>query len=570
LPTCRIRLSSRHWLALALGALALSVAPPGQAQTVPRTLPGAIQPGRDLGLQPPPAPSDNDFDFTIQAPRRDAIPRAADALVFTLRDITIVGATVFPPQTLRPLFASLLDHEVKLADILSVADAIEGKYHEAGYTLTRAFVPPQRVGNGIFTITVVEGFVKAVTVEGGDPASHGLVAANLQPVLADRPMKISTMERALLLANDIPGIAASGLLRPSPNEPGASDLVVTLTDTALSGSVGIDNRGSKFAGPWIARGELAVNSLLDATDQLYGSLSSPPDSAEQIQGQLRYIHPIGAQGMTLGLNASGSYGEPGATLAPLSLVTSSYAVGPQLHYPLLRSRAESLYLDGGLSFQYAAVTTAGLPLSHDDWRVASAAVTYLETGFLAGTTTLNFGVSQGLPIFGATPNNSPDLSRAGAHTDFTKLNASLRRGQALVGPLNLALSLQGQFAFAPLVAGEQIAFGGDSIGRGYDPSVLQGDHGIGAAVELRYDIHVEDALVQSMQPYVFYDAGEIWDVRGGIVGGSSLASTGFGVRVALPYDISTGLEFAQTLSRLAANDNGQLTSRILFNIAKRF
>ena len=548
----------------------MPIAVPGYAQTVPRTLPGAIQPGRDLGLQPPPPPSDNDFDFTIQAPRRDALPRAADALVFTLRDITITGATVFSPQTLRPLFAPLLDHEVKLADILSVADAIEGKYHAAGYTLTRAFVPPQRVGNGVFTITVVEGFVKAVAVEGGDPASHGLVEAYLQPVLADRPMKISTMERALLLANDIPGVAASGLLRPSPDEPGASDLVVTLAKTTLSGSIGIDNRGSKFAGPWIARGELAANSLFDAADQLYGSLSSPPDSAEQIQGQLRYVHPVGAQGMTLGLNAGGSYGEPGSTLTPLSLVTSSYAVGPQIRYPLLRSRAESLYLDGGLNFQYAAVTTAGQPLSHDNWRVASASVSYLENGFLDGNTALSFGVSQGLPIFGASPNNSPDLSRAGAHTDFTKLTGSLRRGQPLVGALNLALNLQGQFAFAPLVAGEQIAFGGDSIGRGYDPSVLQGDHGIGAALELRYDFHFEDSFAQSMQPYVFYDAGEIWDIRGGIVGGSSLASTGFGVRVMLPYDISTGLEFAQTLSHVAANDNGQLTSRVLFNIAKRF
>ena len=100
--------------------------------------------------------------------------------------------------------------------------------------------------------------------------------------------------------------------------------------------------------------------------------------------------------------------------------------------------------------------------------------------------------------------------------------------------------------------------------------MLQGDHGIGAALELRYDFRFEDSLVQSMQPYVFYDAGEIWDIRGGIVGGSSLASTGFGVRVMLPYDISTGLEFAQTLSHVAANDNGQLTSRVLFNIAKRF
>jgi hemolysin activation/secretion protein len=541
-----------------------------QAQITPRELPNTVQPGRD---QPPPLPiaPESDFDFSIQAPKRTPVPRAADELTFTLRDITITGTTVFSAASLRPLYEALIGREVKLADIIAVADAIEAKYREAGYILTRAFVPPQRVGNGIFTLSVVEGFVKALDVEGGNEAAQNQVKAYLQPVLTARPLDIHTMERALLLANDTPGITASGLLRPSPDTPGASDLVVTLTQSTMSGGFAIDNRGSKFAGPWTVRGDAAANGLITGNDQLMASLSSTiPSTIEKRTALLRYSHPLGSDGTILSLVASGTRGVPGSILAPSNVITKSYAVGPRLRIPLLRSRAESLFIETGLNWQYAEVNTIAGLLSHDQWRTADASLTYIENGFLNGTSSLTFGIEQGLPILGASPNGSADLSRPGADTDFTKLTASLRRGQILSGPLNLALSASGQYSFAPLISGEQAAFGGDSIGRGYDPSVLQGDHGIGGSVELRYDLRFVDSVILSAQPYVFYDRARVWNRTGGVTGGATLSSTGFGVRAQLPHEISAGLEFAQTLSSLAANDDGRLTSRVLFNAGIRF
>jgi hemolysin activation/secretion protein len=540
-----------------------------EAQTVPRELPNTVLPGRDQPLPLPVAP-ESDFDFSIQAPKRTPVPRAADELTFTLHDITITGATVYSAASLRPLYEALIGREVKLADIIAVADAIEAKYREAGYILTRAFVPPQRVGNGVFTLSVVEGFVKALDVEGANEAAQTQVKTYLQPVLSARPLDIHTMERALLLANDMPGITASGLLRPSPDTPGASDLVVTLTQSRMSGGFATDNRGSKFAGPVTIRSDVAINGLITGNDQLSASLSSVPDGLEKLAGQLRYSHPLGSGGTILSMVASGTYGEPGSTLTPLNVITKSYSVGPRLRVPLLRSRAESLFLDTGLSWQYAEVTTFAGLLSHDQWRTADASLTYIENGFLNGTSSVSFGMEQGLPIFGASPNGSPELSRAGADTDFTKLTASLRRGQILSGPLNLALNMSGQYSFAPLISGEQAAFGGDSIGRGYDPSVLQGDHGVGGSVELRYDLRFIDSFILSAQPYAFYDRARVWNRTGGVLGGATLSSTGFGVRAQLPREISAGVEFAQTLSSLANNDNGRLTSRILFNAGIRF
>jgi hemolysin activation/secretion protein len=568
LPNDERHFPSSGRLLLLLGVM-LAAAAPAAAQTARPTLPGSVQPGRET--QPlPQLPSENEFDFSIQQPGRSPVPRAAEELVFTLHGINVVGATVYKAEDLRAFYADLLEHDIKLADIQNVADAIENKYHQDGYALTRVFVPPQRVGNGIFTISVVEGFVKAIDVEGDAPGNQALIKAYLQPVLADRPLRLSTMERALLLANDIPGIAASGLLRPSPDEPGASDLVVTVTPTPYAGSAGLDNRGSNFAGPWTVRGDAAANGLIGANDQLYVNVSSVPNSLAKIEAQIRYLRLVGSDGMAVSFNANGSYGEPGSTLTPLELVTSSYGFGPRAHYPLRRARAESIYLDGGFTWNNATVTSLGQPFSHDEWRVADVAVSYVQNGFLAGTTAVTLGISQGLPIFGARSNGALDQSRPGAHNDFTKLTGSLRRGQAIYGGFNLAFSTQWQYAFAPLVTGEQIAFGGDTIGRGYDPSVLEGDQGIGASLELRYDYRLNDSFVESVQPYAFFDAAEVWNWSGGVTGGNSLSSAGGGVRFGLPYNISAGIEYAQQFSHLANNDNGHIGGRVLFNAAMRF
>jgi hemolysin activation/secretion protein len=537
---------------------------------IPNALPSTILPGRDR--PPPPLPPESDFEFSIQSPGRAPQPRSVDEIKFVLRDIKIEGAHAFPPEAFAPLIAPLRDHEVTLADINGVADAIEAKYRAAGFAITRAFVPPQRVSNGIFTISVVEGFIANVSVEGADPAQRAQTEAYLAPVLAAKPLDLATLERAMLLTNDLPGIAASGLLRPSPNTPGASDLAVSLAQTPLAGDVEIDNRGSNFAGPWILHSDIAANSLLGTGEQFYGSAAIAfPNAEQKVDALLRYRRPVGADGWSVSGIASGSYGEPGGTLAPFAIVTNSYAVGPRVDYPIIRGREQSLLFDSGFTVQSAEVAVPGQNLSHDNWRVLDASLTYLQNGFLDGNSSATLTFAQGLPIFGATPNGSPELSRPGAHTTFTKLVATVHWAQAVAGPVNMAITVVGQYTFTPLVAGEQIAFGGDTIGRGYDPDVLLGDRGFGGSLELRYDRRFEDSPVLLVEPYAFYEGGKVANVNGqGLSAGSALSSAGAGVRATLIHGVTSDLEYAKTLTRLTTNSNGNLTSRVLFSAAVQF
>ena len=542
-----------------------------------QVLPGAVQPGRD---RPGPAiPGQPDFDFSIIAPNRSPVPKAVDEVHFQLSDIRIVGSVTFPASHFRPLYADLLGKDVTLRNILDVADKIEAEYRAAGYLLVRAFVPPQRVKDGVFTITVVEGHLANVTVQSADGNIRELIGGYLEPAREARPLTIASLERGLLLANDLPGVKATGVLRPAPDTPGASDLVVDTSQPWIEGGLAVDNRGSRFSGIWTIAGDVELNSIFGA-DQLAASLTLSPSSLEQIAGQLSYRHAIGGDGLIASMIGSVTHGQPGSTLTAFNVLTDSWAVGPRLTYPVLRSRSESLILDGGITVQDARVGILGTRFSHDQWRVIDIGGSYQRANVLGGVWTSTFDVAQGLPILGASPNRigglpNPNLSRIGALIDFTKISGYSRLAVPLFDAFSVVLTAQGQYSFAPLITGEEITFGGNQIGRGYDPGGITGDSGIGGSLELHYDFRFTSTIVRALEPYVFTDGAMTWFIQRGpafspALKDQTIASAGGGVRVSLPYNFTASTEVARTFNPVIGSDAGKRATKVLVNLALRF
>ena len=533
------------------------------------TLPGAVEPGRDRPA--PPLPSQPDVEFRLETPQRSPIPRAADTVHFRLNDIKVVGAKVLSAESFRPLYQPLVGRDVTLANILDVADAIEAQYRKAGYLLVRAYVPPQRVKDGVFTITVVEGFVASASVEGTSDATQAITKSYLQKTVGQTPLELATIEHALLLANDIPGVTASGTLRASPSTPGASDLIVSETAPWAVGGIATDNRGSRFSGLWTLRAHVAFNDLLGG-DQLGLAANTSPDAKEQVSAQINYRKAIGPDGLIAGLFGVYTHGQPGSTLAVADVLTDSWATGTQITYPLIRSRALSLLLQGGLSVQQATIRTLGLSISHDQWRVADIGLTTLGHGFLDTNWSGTIDIAQGLPILGATKNDSPTISRPGAKLDFTKIDASLQAVRPLVESFSLAVGGSGQFSFAHLITGEEVSYGGTQIVRGFDPGSITGDHGLGGWIELRYDDHFPAWHLNAVEPYLFLAGAATWYVHAAAHGleNESIASVGGGIRFWLPYDISTGAEVARMLNSVPGSDAGHQATKVLVDAAINF
>ncbi len=535
------------------------------AQTPPK-LPPQVEPGRPP--QPAPAPAEvpqADFDFQIQAPRATGEPQALDELTFPVSDVIIDGMTVFPIADFQKQIDEVKGKNVGLSAITKIAQEIEARYKAAGYVLSRAFVPPQRTGTGVFHITVLEGFIKGVSVENASPEVQAQIEAYLRPLVNVKPIALPALERALLLASDLPGVAASGILRPG-DEVGSTELVVTVVETTIDGVVTGTNRGSKYAGPFSTFGVINYNGYLGLNEQIsLGASLTLPHTAEQRYLSGRYQQPIGEQGLVASVESLYSVGQPGFNLKPFDIKTHSFKIGPRLAYPVIRSRSENLTVDGGLSYQQSTSTSLGQLLTRDIYPSMDARVNYTAADVLNGSFGAVVDVSHGFQGLGARGTGAPDLSRAKASPNFTKITADVRRIQPLFGPVSLSANFLAQYSMTPLYAGEEFSLGGSRIGRGYDPSEISGRDGYGGALELRFD----SSDLTFMQPYVFYDYGTVYTHQPSDRT-PSLASAGAGVRFTVLGDYTATVEAAQPLTRAPSTENGRRPLRILFDFAARF
>jgi hemolysin activation/secretion protein len=139
-------------------------------------------------------------------------PGAAD-MTFTLTDIHLTGVTAYKHGELTKLWRADIGKQITLLHLYEIAASITARYRHDGYVLSRAFVPAQTIGNGSAEIAVVEGYIQKVRYEGDYPESRLLQQAR-NNLLEQRPLNIKTLERQMLLLNDLPGTAFQGILKP--------------------------------------------------------------------------------------------------------------------------------------------------------------------------------------------------------------------------------------------------------------------------------------------------------------------------------------------------------------------
>src|ERR1043166_9146568 len=244
----------RLWAALALVLLPVAAA----AQGVP---PGAA-PGREReqlvptiqGLRAQPGGA------TIPLPSTVATT-GAESIKLTISRIVITGATVYAEADFAPLYADLVGGEVSLAAVYELARRITAKYGAAGYVLSRAVVPPQNFSprGATVRIQVVEGYVDRVVWPEKLTRYRDFFTDYAARIVADRPANIRTLERYLLLANDLRGLKSATSLNPSATKPIASTLIVEVIEKPVDLMARIDNRGTEARGPWQYLGSATLN-----------------------------------------------------------------------------------------------------------------------------------------------------------------------------------------------------------------------------------------------------------------------------------------------------------------------
>lgn len=558
---------------LAWGALAVIVTvlighPPSLAQSLPAQIPSQAVPGRppDRPASAPVTPS-VELDFTLTAPQRTPGATASSGLIILISQVSLTGNTVFKIEDFEELTRDLVGRSVDANQLLVLAEGIETRYRDAGYILTRAFLPAQAVGDGRFTIQVVEGYISKAEVEGGGEARQAIVRSLIAPLVEKRPAYLPDLERALLLAGDVPGVTATGVLRPG-EESGSSELLVQLAEKAMDAFVSLNNRGSRFTGPGTVVGDVTFYDSFGLGELISANVASTPQFRETRSVGLRWTQPTPWDGMTLSVEANYSNGRPGFTLREVEARTESYRYGVRASFPVVRARRENLTLDVAVATQKSSVNLLGQTFSRDDYRMLELRATWIDQGFLDGSTITTLGATQGLNLLGATQTGAATIGRQGANPGFTKFIGGVRRVQPLTDEFSLSVDLIAQYGFSTLFSAEQITFGGSRVGRGYEPAEYSGDAGVGIATELRWTASTGDDNIPFIQPYGFFDVGRVWNHPRSLGAPRSVTSAGGGTRFYLADGLTLQIEYAQGF--VASPTNRERPRKLYTEFAIRF
>ncbi|WP_139043865.1 ShlB/FhaC/HecB family hemolysin secretion/activation protein [Allomesorhizobium alhagi] len=507
------------------------------AQNVP---PGA-EPGRiEQRFEEPPAPQAR---VRVREGLESTMPASEAAqITLELRGIEIEGSTVYTDDELRELYAALLGKKVTLLQVFEVAAKVTARYGNDGYLLSRVIVPPQELNQAgaVIRLQVVEGYIDEVIWPGGIDRYRNFFDSYAAKITAERPIRAGHLERYLLLANDLPGLTFKSTLRASERNPGASTLVLEMETNRYDASLSTDNHGTEASGPYQGIVSGRLNNAFGAHESLSGGYviagPSEGDDPELHYFFFGYDQVLNSEGLTFSFSGNKSRGDPGtALLSALEYQTRSLNLTTGVSYPFIRTRSQNL--TGTVFFDYEdseGLTSSGLA-TEDRLRILRAELAYDFADQWSGINQAIVSLSQGIDGLGSTSNNNPNASRMPGVVDFFKTTLFVSRQQPLPNRFSSYVSLFGQLAADPLLSSQECGYGGRRFGRGFDASIVTGDHCVLLNGELRYDLQVPaslDAVLDHAQTYMFADYGRIWniDAPAGTADSDDGAAAGVGLR----------------------------------------
>lgn len=447
------------------------------------------------------------------APKADTtLPQAAepsklsqDATPIEVKKITVTGATAYAAESLEALVASYATGTQTLAQLQQAAAKITAYYRKNGYFLARAYLPKQSLQDGVVTISVLEGKLGELKVENASRLNDAKANAMLAKIKAGEPLQKKTVDRALLLLSDTPGVGGLDSRVEAGANAGETSLVASLKESPLlTGRIEVDNFGSLYSGRYRIGGNVDINSPFGFGERLSARLMVSDEAL--IFGRLGAQVPVGSNGLSLSGGYSRTQYSLGDSFDPLDARGNSDTFDLSLHYPFIRSPNLNVY--GSMGAEYRKLqdeirstntktdknATVGNIGVNAGWRDSLGGGGANQAGLTLTQGDLNIETAAAAAI---------DALSAKTEGSYNKLNWNLSRQQAITQKLSASLQARGQWTGDNLDSAEKFTLGGAYGVRAYPSGEGSGDRGWLASAEINY------AFMPHVAASVFYDAGGI-------------------------------------------------------------
>ncbi|MBT9491343.1 MAG: ShlB/FhaC/HecB family hemolysin secretion/activation protein [Paucibacter sp.] len=495
----------------------------------------------------------------VLPPSKDQTPRLRQAPESTLtggrqvqvQRFELAGNLLLDEPTLQAALAAYRGRKLGLGDLQRAAAAVSEAYAQAGW-LARVFLPPQDITDGVIILQIEEARFGALRMS-GDPArfdierAKSMIAAQQAPGAA---LNLTTLDRALLLLGDLPGLRSSGSL-VAGSAPGETDLLLKLDDgPLLFADVGGDNAGSRSTGAARLNAGLGLNGWLGLGDALSANLSHTEGSD---YGRIAGSAPLGFHGWRAGANASSMrYRLVGADFAALQSKGRSNTWALDASYPLLRSRERNLTVQFSVERKSFFNQANGSVSSDYRSRTVSAGLSgnLFDGVGGGGANAAGLILNQGELNLAGSPSAAADAAGPKTQGSFTKLRYGFSRQQMLSRSLSAYLGLAGQHSDRNLDSSEKFYLGGAQGVRAYPSSEAGGARGRIVNLELRAQFPAD------LRGVAFYDWGRVQvNVDNSFAGAPKInAATLQGAGLSLAWTGPHNLDLKATLAqRIGSN-----------------
>ena len=441
-------------------------------------------------------------------------------LQVTVQYFRFTGNTQFSNNELQALLSKYTGHPIGFNELQAATKVISEYYRQAGFLVTRAYLPEQDIKNGIVEILILEGHLDGSHLNGNAIELIGDTRINksvLQRFLNTYPATGLVTDKDLshlsLLINDLTGIQSKAVLSPGA-KTGSTALSLKIQEAPLiSGYLSSDNYGLYSTGYYRFDGGININDPFGFGDQL-ALRAQTTETGNSVMGSADYNLPINGYGTRLGFNFSQLGYQLGRSFTPLNADGLARTAGASLIQPLFLNREARLT---GIAHYVHRWLQDNTNSSHNDRELNVMSFSFSGSLYdkimpAGGLTQAFLNVSAGEVYFtNQVAANRDKLFGLNTNGEYHKFDWQLNRTQNIWGSawgnVSLYANFSGQTASKNLDSSEQISLGGPNAIRAYPVGEGSADEGWLFNGETRYNLPGIAAILGQLQLIGFIDTG---------------------------------------------------------------
>lgn len=428
-----------------------------------------------------------------------------------IKGFKLSGALHVNNETLLSLIDSYAGKSYTLGELEKITSLITKAYREQGYFVARAYIPKQSMRDGILEIAVIEGNYGAFKLTNNSLVNNERVQGMLDDVKGDNVVSSNTLERAMLIINDTPGVNVTAAdVKPGANV-GTSDFdIATEATNPYSAYILGDNYGSKYTGRYRVNVGLSALSPLGYGDKL--SLNGVMSTTSDLKnGKVAYSFPLMDNGLRGELSASRTTYSLAEEYEALDALGTSNTLEAKLSYPIIRTREESL----SVSLAYDHKSMKDEVRSTDTVTKKEADLAILGLNYnrsctlfgLPSATTATINLTHGDLSFNDAASLALDKAGAKTNGDYTKVSGSIEKSLQFNPLYSLTTNVQFQKALGHknLDGSEDFSLGGAYGVRAFPSGEHSAENGYIFGAELFYTLPRVEGI--NHKASIFADTG---------------------------------------------------------------